>query len=115
MKNLKLVRYSNWYAPKRDDLFHQVDMFFSFVFRRPPKSPHCSSSAASDVYKRLSFDPELAKNISVVPFNGTQGEIEALSLIHISERTRLLSSSYVGFCLKKKEIISRLNQISLFA
>ena len=25
-----------------------------------------------------------------------------LSLIHISEPTRLLSSSYAGFCLKKK-------------
>src|SRR5678815_2314778 len=30
------------------------------------------------------------------------GEVERLSLIHISEPTRLLSISYAVFCLKKK-------------
>src|SRR5678815_3296193 len=37
--------------------------------------------------------------IGVVPFTGTQ---RYLSLIHISEPTRLLSISYAVFCLKKK-------------
>ena len=31
------------------------------------------------------------------------GTIEGLSLIHISEPTRLLSTSYADFCLKKKK------------
>eukprot|EP00658_Telonema_sp_P-2_P056704 TRINITY_DN45141_c0_g1_i2.p1 TRINITY_DN45141_c0_g1~~TRINITY_DN45141_c0_g1_i2.p1 ORF type:complete len:138 (-),score=19.33 TRINITY_DN45141_c0_g1_i2:92-505(-) len=32
----------------------------------------------------------------------TQGNVQGLSLIHISEPTRLLSISYAVFCLKKK-------------
>ena len=39
---------------------------------------------------------------SAVADAGGLGKIEALSLIHISEPTRLLSTSYAVFCLKKK-------------
>ncbi len=34
--------------------------------------------------------------------DGVETATEDLSLVHISEPTRLLSSSYAGFCLKKK-------------
>src|SRR5678815_1300131 len=37
------------------------------------------------------------------PPYGWQGPAESLSLIHISEPTRLLSISYAVFCLKKKK------------
>src|SRR5674536_249605 len=36
-------------------------------------------------------------------FYSTRGQQDKLSLIHISEPTRLLSISYAVFCLKKKK------------
>eukprot|EP00658_Telonema_sp_P-2_P075807 TRINITY_DN6557_c0_g1_i4.p1 TRINITY_DN6557_c0_g1~~TRINITY_DN6557_c0_g1_i4.p1 ORF type:complete len:107 (+),score=11.60 TRINITY_DN6557_c0_g1_i4:690-1010(+) len=46
----------------------------------------------------------LAPAVRVVPSGGIGGDaIVALSLIHISEPTRLLSISYAVFCLKKKK------------
>src|SRR5674536_375042 len=38
-----------------------------------------------------------------------RGDLHALSLIHISEPTRLLSISYAVFCLKKKK---RMHELS---
>eukprot|EP00658_Telonema_sp_P-2_P050656 TRINITY_DN38681_c0_g1_i1.p1 TRINITY_DN38681_c0_g1~~TRINITY_DN38681_c0_g1_i1.p1 ORF type:complete len:110 (-),score=0.93 TRINITY_DN38681_c0_g1_i1:25-354(-) len=53
----------------------------------------------------------------VRPRGGTPGCPSAaevkLSLIHISEPTRLLSISYAVFCLKKKKNISYLNLVCL--
>src|SRR5674536_398116 len=67
--------------------------------RRPPRSTLSSSSAASDVYKRQTCgtppDPRLGQPRQQPPYH--------LSLIHISEPTRLLSISYAVFCLKKKK------------
>ena len=37
------------------------------------------------------------------PIDGTRSYVIGLSLIHISEPTRLLSISYAVFCLKKKK------------
>src|SRR5678816_1237994 len=71
--------------------------FFFLMIRRPPRSTLDRSSAASDVYKRqpelLPGEPALE---SAWPYSWM------LSLIHISEPTRLLSISYAVFCLKKK-------------
>src|SRR5665254_23603 len=79
--------------------------FFSFFFlmiRRPPRSTRVRSSAASDVYKRqipgCPRDPRRARH-------RPPGSL--LSLIHISEPTRLLSISYAVFCLKKKKTNSQ--------
>ena len=58
------------------------------MIRRPPRSTHCISSAASDVYKRQ------------FPMIGDPTGV-TLSLIHISEPTRPLYISYAVFCLKK--------------
>eukprot|EP00658_Telonema_sp_P-2_P035416 TRINITY_DN2575_c0_g1_i6.p1 TRINITY_DN2575_c0_g1~~TRINITY_DN2575_c0_g1_i6.p1 ORF type:complete len:108 (-),score=21.20 TRINITY_DN2575_c0_g1_i6:26-349(-) len=79
------------------------------MIRRPPRSTLSSSSAASDVYKRQvsSCGSERGLNIGLlictvlVPPSQVNGQ--HLSLIHISEPTRLLSISYAVFCLKKKK------------
>src|SRR5665809_158385 len=76
------------------------------MIRRPPRSTQSRSSAASDVYKR---QPKSSPTTSpadrasrsarrrVTPSDTT------LSLIHISEPTRLRRISYAVFCLKKKK------------
>src|SRR5678816_3720585 len=68
------------------------------MIRRPPRSTLDRSSAASDVYKRqcMHFPCQ-------VLFECLHQTRFALSLIHISEPTRLLSISYAVFCLKKKK------------
>src|SRR5674536_294261 len=72
----------------------------ALMIRRPPRSTLSSSSAASDVYKRQD-----GKDIKPFKFDNTRdgmdklwGMVMALSLIHISEPTRLLSISYAVFC-----------------
>ena len=91
-----------------------VYVFFFLVRRRPPRSTQSRSSAASDVYKRqveraaalgIGFrivPQDLQRRDHAVPRGRTADP--ALSLIHISEPTRLLSSSYAVFCLKKKTL-----------
>src|SRR5428012_19639 len=74
--------------------------FFFLMIRRPPRSTQSRSSAASDVYKR--------QHVDGLP--GGEGSFTAcsfwyLSLIHISEPTRLGMISYAVFCLKKKKKI----------
>src|SRR5674536_382838 len=76
------------------------------MIRRPPRSTLSSSSAASDVYKRQegvgdlsSYGPAI---LTGIPVHHEVAE-RVLSLIHISEPTRLLSISYAVFCLKKKK------------
>src|SRR5665254_24392 len=79
-----------------------IASFFFFLFflmiRRPPRSTRVRSSAASDVYKRQPW-------VSGPPTHAARwpSPREGLSLIHISEPTRLLSISYAVFCLKKKK------------
>ena len=96
-----------------DCVFYVNALFFFFLMiRRPPRSTQSRSSAASDVYKRqgLAFLapllveaglPDAAQSIYSLyhPFCHQL----ALSLIHISEPTRLLSISYAVFCLKKQK------------
>src|SRR5450756_3054812 len=93
------------------------------MIRRPPRSTQSRSSAASDVYKRQSLKiiiPRESKNAnnttnSCGPHsfhnmlfrrasrNVSKHNILNLSLIHISEPTRLGMISYAVFCLKKKK------------
>eukprot|EP00658_Telonema_sp_P-2_P039638 TRINITY_DN28325_c0_g1_i1.p1 TRINITY_DN28325_c0_g1~~TRINITY_DN28325_c0_g1_i1.p1 ORF type:complete len:101 (-),score=38.40 TRINITY_DN28325_c0_g1_i1:44-346(-) len=92
------------------------------MIRRPPRSTLSSSSAASDVYKRqvqlenLKDPPLVGQPTGVLQMSvgvGSTVDVEVgpavsrlafnLSLIHISEPTRLLSISYAVFCLKKKK------------
>ena len=82
------------------------------MIRRPPRSTQSRSSAASDVYKRQTYADYLGENGFTVdlrtvndlePIRQRFGIPEGLSLIHISEPTRLLSTSYAVFCLKKKK------------
>src|SRR5678816_2233787 len=68
------------------------------MIRRPPRSTLDRSSAASDVYKRQRLATAPENEIRCVKCWGC-----SLSLIHISEPTRLLSISYAVFCLKKKK------------
>src|SRR5678815_3997559 len=71
--------------------------FFFLMIRRPPRSTLDRSSAASDVYKRQRrwWSPSIGGA-------AWRSRSLCLSLIHISEPTRLLSISYAVFCLKKK-------------
>ena len=67
------------------------------------------------LYENLSFKPSLFSNKELYLMEHTrQGKSFALNklsthlyLIHISEPTRLLSTSYAVFCLKKKKNVSR--------
>eukprot|EP00658_Telonema_sp_P-2_P026435 TRINITY_DN20674_c0_g1_i2.p1 TRINITY_DN20674_c0_g1~~TRINITY_DN20674_c0_g1_i2.p1 ORF type:complete len:132 (-),score=35.05 TRINITY_DN20674_c0_g1_i2:19-414(-) len=107
--------------------------FFFLMIRRPPRSTLSSSSAASDVYKRqhpLKSNRSYTFVIVCPTLPGgksggwserywwwclSHGHLQhttlsprrcspfILSLIHISEPTRLLSISYAVFCLKKKK------------
>src|SRR5674536_395171 len=87
------------------------------MIRRPPRSTLSSSSAASDVYKRQGAPCRCAGGQGA-PVRGERHRVHrvgvagqrraelagsSLSLIHISEPTRLLSISYAVFCLKKKK------------
>eukprot|EP00658_Telonema_sp_P-2_P043018 TRINITY_DN3097_c0_g1_i3.p1 TRINITY_DN3097_c0_g1~~TRINITY_DN3097_c0_g1_i3.p1 ORF type:complete len:112 (-),score=38.07 TRINITY_DN3097_c0_g1_i3:39-374(-) len=80
------------------------------MIRRPPRSTLSSSSAASDVYKRQGINAEYGsrtytlkrKSDNFATFLIDPPPLD-LSLIHISEPTRLLSISYAVFCLKKKK------------
>src|SRR5665254_16381 len=77
--------------------------FFFWSIRRPPRSTRVRSSAASDVYKR---QEKIAGEIEAPEAGVLRRQVAAggdLSLIHISEPTRLLSISYAVFCLKKKK------------
>ena len=70
------------------------------MIRRPPRSTHCISSAASDVYKRQGGEGEGEGGRRGEGGGGGGGG--GLSLIHISEPTRPLYISYAVFCLKKQ-------------
>src|SRR5450756_2147205 len=73
-----------------------IYFFFFLMIRRPPRSTQSRSSAASDVYKR--------QNHSCLPCTwNCKNNCRPLSLIHISEPTRLGMISYAVFCLKKKK------------
>src|SRR5660397_259331 len=69
------------------------------MIRRPPRSTPLYSSAASDVYKRQGTNSILCFRMKF----GNQLILTYLSLIHISEPTRLRRISYAVFCLKKKK------------
>src|SRR5450759_4299872 len=68
------------------------------MIRRPPRSTPLYSSAASDVYKRQARGYAPPQWAGLKFFN-----VYGLSLIHISEPTRLGMISYAVFCLKKKK------------
>eukprot|EP00658_Telonema_sp_P-2_P028458 TRINITY_DN21801_c0_g1_i2.p1 TRINITY_DN21801_c0_g1~~TRINITY_DN21801_c0_g1_i2.p1 ORF type:complete len:116 (-),score=24.89 TRINITY_DN21801_c0_g1_i2:55-402(-) len=91
-----------------------TSVFFFLMIRRPPRSTLSSSSAASDVYKRQQIhnyntisksnkQSSSFPHIIVHPLLSAFDLALVLSLIHISEPTRLLSISYAVFCLKKKK------------
>src|SRR5428012_21405 len=83
-------------------------LVFFLLLRRPPRCTQSRSSAASDVYKRQHLQSQhfgrprrvdhLRSEVRDQP--DQHGE---LSLIHISEPTRLGMISYAVFCLKKKK------------
>src|SRR5665648_1109787 len=76
------------------------------MIRRPPRSTLSSSSAASDVYKRQVLGQRIVRpNRDHVVFREVFNLLLCLklSLIHISEPTRLGMISYAVFCLKKKK------------
>eukprot|EP00658_Telonema_sp_P-2_P009178 TRINITY_DN13461_c0_g1_i5.p1 TRINITY_DN13461_c0_g1~~TRINITY_DN13461_c0_g1_i5.p1 ORF type:complete len:113 (-),score=23.21 TRINITY_DN13461_c0_g1_i5:52-390(-) len=102
------------------------------MIRRPPRSTLSSSSAASDVYKRQIYSlAPIIYGLASILFSklGTTVRLKLgidhldthvellfknphspiLSLIHISEPTRLLSISYAVFCLKKKKKVNLLS------
>src|SRR5665254_9188 len=80
-----------------------INFFFFFFFlmiRRPPRSTRVRSSAASDVYKRQELGQFGAAD-GIVQHGSRSRDAFVdpyLSLIHISEPTRLLSISYAVFC-----------------
>src|SRR5428012_21487 len=76
------------------------------MIRRPPRSTQSRSSAASDVYKRQVLHGDGVAGLVQRDGDGITEAVEVLvnlSLIHISEPTRLGMISYAVFCLKKKK------------
>src|SRR5450756_2812767 len=74
------------------------------MIRRPPRSTQSRSSAASDVYKRQIVPLIKAGFVDWIVVTGANLYHDMhLSLIHISEPTRLGMISYAVFCLKKKK------------
>ena len=49
----------------------------------------------------MKSDIEIAQEAQMVHIREVAAKLDILSLIHISEPTRLLSISYAVFCLKK--------------
>src|SRR5428012_19413 len=90
-------------VPAGDYTLYVYISIFYVMIRRPHRSTQRRSSAASDVYKRQAkhrfvlkkvFEIDVQQNLLV--------QKGILSLIHISEPTRLGMISYAVFCLKKK-------------
>ena len=86
-------------VPPQHVLAASLALYFLMI-RRPPRSTHCISSAASDVYKRQQYR-RLKNNIKNIQQKMPTIPTILLSLIHISEPTRPLYISYAVFCLKK--------------
>src|SRR5428012_16398 len=78
-----------------------VFFFFFLMIRRPQRSTQSRSSAASDVYKRQTHAGAHARFTTNPRLRGAA--VADLSLIHISEPTRLGMISYAVFCWKKKK------------
>src|SRR5428012_19143 len=78
------------------------------MIRRPPRSTQSRSSAASDVYKRQAFrrarDFIYGQQADFI-FFAVGSPVQELSLIHISEPTRLGMISYSVLCLKRKILL----------
>src|SRR5660398_288292 len=73
---------------------------------RPARSTPLYSSAASDVYKRQGMMHRMVAPRGIGHYTPVVVLASAgmyLSLIHISEPTRLRRISYAVFCLKKKK------------
>eukprot|EP00825_Cyclidium_porcatum_P020775 TRINITY_DN23406_c0_g1_i1.p1 TRINITY_DN23406_c0_g1~~TRINITY_DN23406_c0_g1_i1.p1 ORF type:complete len:129 (-),score=21.12 TRINITY_DN23406_c0_g1_i1:76-462(-) len=49
-------------------------IFFFLMIRRPPRSTHCISSAASDVYKRQLFEARKPKRPAII--SEAEGKVE---------------------------------------
>ena len=81
--------------------------------RIAPLAPEGRDARTEELVRSLRFDPEaddmnlfatLAHHPRLLKrWSAFGGMLLALSLIHISEPTRLLSISYAVFCLKKKK------------
>src|SRR5674536_392128 len=81
----------------------KVEAVLFLIIRRTPRSTLSSSSAASDVYKRQLGRPDV-RRVGTLGMRLLMVRMAwVLSLIHISEPTRLLSISYPVFCLQKKK------------
>ena len=64
---------------------------------------YSASAGAPATVERVYFDlVAIADSVYDADSTSAEGGEESLSLIHISEPTRLLSISYAVFCLKKK-------------
>eukprot|EP00658_Telonema_sp_P-2_P035334 TRINITY_DN25713_c0_g1_i1.p1 TRINITY_DN25713_c0_g1~~TRINITY_DN25713_c0_g1_i1.p1 ORF type:complete len:142 (-),score=37.11 TRINITY_DN25713_c0_g1_i1:64-489(-) len=70
------------------------------------KTQEANRLAETDEIRRIEAARELEKQIGIEEY--TSRSEHSLSLIHISEPTRLLSISYAVFCLKKKKIIHKI-------
>src|SRR5660397_283710 len=86
--------------------------------RPPTRSTPLDSSAASDVYKRQPQKGVVKTPTLITGKDEIKQERLSLSLIHISEPTRLRRRSYAVLCLKKKkekDLVSEFDVPSSFA
>src|SRR5678816_3437567 len=86
------------------------DRAWNFISGKEPRCPMCELGWKSLGVLELTALPSIDKKrwvgwvrqADVLLVNGGDA-VYLLSLIHISEPTRLLSTSYAAFCLKKKK------------
>eukprot|EP00658_Telonema_sp_P-2_P060825 TRINITY_DN49635_c0_g1_i2.p1 TRINITY_DN49635_c0_g1~~TRINITY_DN49635_c0_g1_i2.p1 ORF type:complete len:142 (+),score=28.63 TRINITY_DN49635_c0_g1_i2:68-493(+) len=80
-----------WYVK-----YHEVGLFPQEILNVPAAIPTCIDNFTVPLITLTTFVLLIAMGVFTLP-------VIRLSLIHISEPTRLLSISYAVFCLKKKK------------
>src|SRR5678816_4826595 len=99
MRGVKIVLYVE-HTVDANDL---PTALWRFCNNLDPKRDHMLCEVKGTGFKEEGHHNELNLKPSVcMGFDGTR-KTKELSLIHISEPTRLLSISYAVFCLKKKK------------
>src|SRR5678815_5920822 len=89
------------------EIFQSLDSKSYFPLSHPELCVSQGINCTLVLAKFFNFESETRIGQKVCLYStGSRPKLQLLSLIHISEPTRLLSISYAVFCLKKKKMIN---------